>query len=290
MAKRAKIPRERFSLVISADRPNAHYWKDLWSFRELALLMAWRDLTVRYKQSMLGPAWAVVRPLATMLVGVLVFGKMAGFESEELPYEIAAYSLFIFAGTLPWQLFSTGLTMSTLSFTRNAAMIQKIFFPRIISPVSALAVSFADFLIGLIIFFLMAAVMGYWPGWQIIALPFFLALAAVLALGGGLWFGTMNVRFRDISQIIPFALQLGLFLTPVMYPASQIEEKFGAAAGWIYALNPLVGILDGCRWALLGGESLALGPVIVSIIVTAVVFLFGHAYFRRMELTFADVV
>lgn len=277
-------------LVIAANRPDANYWHDVWAFRELAGVMAWRDVVVRYKQSVLGILWAVIRPLVTMLVGVLVFGKLAGFENNALGYAVDSYALFIFAGNLPWLFVTTGMILAASSFTRDAGLIRKVFYPRVLSPVSALAIALVDLLIGLALFFLIMLFLGFLPSWHALMLPVFLLPGAMLALGMGLLLGTLNVRFRDISQMLPFVVQIGLFLTPVMYPITAIGDRFGDYAALIYALNPMVGVLEGWRWALLGGGRLDPVPLVISLVAATVLLVLGHWVFRRTEKTFADVV
>lgn len=279
-----------FLLRIEAGRPNANYWRDLWQFRELFAIMAWRDFSVRYKQSVLGPIWALIRPLATMFIGTVFFGKLAGFENAELPYEVTYYPLFVLSGTLPWLLFSASLTSVTASFAKDMGLIQKVYYPRIVSPLSSLTVSLVDFLIGLGMFLAAMLVMGFLPSWRLVLFPVFVLIAWMIALGLGLILGSLNVRFRDVSQVIPFILQVGLFLTPVMYPANQIEERFGANAAMVYSLNPLVGVIEGFRWAMLGGERLDIGLLAVSAAFGVAILWSGHAFFRATERKFADVV
>src|SRR5262245_40965665 len=240
-------PAQAASLVIEPGRTGRHYWLDLWRYRELFYVLAWRDISVRYKQTVIGTAWALIRPFLTMVVLTLIFGKLA-----QLPSEGAApYALMVFAGMLPWSFFSTGLAEASNSLISNANLISKVYFPRLIVPIAAVMVSFVDFVIG---FVMLAALMIWYqftPGVQILLLPVFTAIAFMASVGVGVWLTALNVKYRDFRYVIPFILQLGLYVSPVGFSSGIIPDKWRL----IYSLNPMVGVIDGFRWCLLGGES-----------------------------------
>jgi lipopolysaccharide transport system permease protein len=269
-------------LVIEAGHTESLYWRDLFRYRELFYFLAWRDVLVRYKQTVIGVLWAVLRPFLTMAVFVLVFGKIAKLPSDGIPYPV-----MVFAAMLPWQLFSTSLSEGSNSLITNANLISKIYFPRLIVPASAVIVSFVDFAIS---FGLLALLMVYyqlWPTWHLVALPFFTLLALVASTGAGLWLAALNVQYRDFRYVVPFIVQFGLYLSPVGFSSSVVPEKWRL----LYSLNPMVGVIDGFRWSVSGGRSPLFLPAIwSSIAVTAFLLLVGVWYFRRMERTFADVI
>jgi lipopolysaccharide transport system permease protein len=269
------------TIILEAGRAERHYWRDLWRYRELLFFLAWRDVTVHYKQTVVGVAWAILRPLATMLVFVIVFSKLARLPSDGVPYP-----LLVLAGMLPWQLFSSALSESSNSLVQNANLISKVYFPRVIVPFSSLAVSLIDLAVSAPI--LLALMIAYQCpiSWRIILLPVFLVIAAGTALGAGLWLGALNVRYRDVRYVIPFLIQFGLYLSPVGFSSSVVPERFRL----LYALNPMVGVIDGFRWALLGIEPL--DPVSLALSVGMISFLLisGAWYFRKTERTFADVI
>ena len=268
-------------LVIEPGLAAANYWRDVWRYRELMYFLAWRDLVVRYKQTAIGVAWAVIRPAITMLVFV-AFRRLVDVPTAGVPEPI-----LVFAAVLPWQFFSTALTESTASLVGNASLISKVYFPRILVPAAAVATAFADFLVT---FGLLAVLMlwyGVAPGWPIFALPLFVLLASVLALGLGLFMAALNVEYRDFRYVVPFIVQVGLFVSPIAFTTANMPEGWRA----LYVLNPLVGVIDGFRWSILGPQS-PLDPrgVGVSVVVAAVVLFLGVWYFRRMERGFADVI
>ncbi len=269
-------------LVIEPTGGDAQYFRDLWNFRELLAILAWRDILVRYKQTVIGVSWAVIQPLLTMLIFTVVFGKIAGLPSSGIPYHI-----LVFAGLLPWQLFSQALTGASTSLVSQSALISKVYFPRMLVPAAAVATSFVDFLVAAVLFAVIMAVEGIVPGVSILALPLFVLITLLLALGIGMWFAALTVKYRDFRFVVPFIIQLGLFLSPVGFSSRVIPEKWRLA----YSLNPLVPIIDGFRWSVLPGmphpdwSSLA-----ISIIVTIVIFLAGSRYFLSAERVFADVV
>lgn len=246
------------------------------------MFLAWRDILVRYKQTVIGVAWSVLRPLITMIIFTIVFGKLAKFPSEGVPYPI-----LVFAALLPWQMFASALTDSSNSLISNASMLSKVYFPRLIVPTSAVMVNFIDFLISFGILGVLMVWYQFVPDWRIVTLPFFLFLALIVALGSGIWFAALNVKYRDFRYIVPFLTQLGLYISPVGFSSSVIPERWRL----LYSLNPMVGVIDGFRWAILGGDYTIYMPgFVLSVILIFVIFWFGLAYFRKTEPTFADVI
>ncbi|MEQ8538027.1 MAG: ABC transporter permease [Coleofasciculus sp. D1-CHI-01] len=270
-------------LVIEAGRTEQQYWKDLWRYRELFYFLAWRDILVRYKQTIIGIAWALIRPLLTMVVFTVVFGKIA-----KLPSEAGApYPILVFAAMLPWQFFANSLSECSNSLITNANLISKVYFPRLIVPTSAVIVSFVDFMISGIILLGLMAWYDFVPSWRIMTLPLFIGIAFMASMGVGLWLASLNVKYRDFRYIVPFIVQFGLYISPVGFSSSLVPE------GWrfIYSLNPMVGVIDGFRWAILGGESkLYLPGFALSLGLVALLFASGIWYFRKVERTFADVI
>ncbi len=270
-------------LVIEAGRTEQQYWKDLWRYRELFYFLAWRDILVRYKQTIIGIAWALIRPLLTMVVFTVVFGKIA-----KLPSEAGApYPILVFAAMLPWQFFANSLSECSNSLITNANLISKVYFPRLIVPTSAVIVSFVDFMISGMILLGLMAWYDFVPSWRIMTLPLFIGIAFMASMGVGLWLASLNVKYRDFRYIVPFIVQFGLYISPVGFSSSLVPE------GWrfIYSLNPMVGVIDGFRWAILGGESkLYLPGFALSLGLVALLFASGIWYFRKVERTFADVI
>jgi len=257
--------------------------QELWRYRELMFFLTWRDIKVRYKQTLLGAAWAIISPVVTMIVFTLIFGRVAKLDSEGMPYQ-----LFTFTALLPWQLFSKALSDTSRSMVSNRNMITKIYFPRLVIPFSSIISGLVDFGIAFVILIGMMVYYGVKPTSAIWTLPLFLILALLTALGVGLWFSALNVKFRDVGYIIPFLTQVWLYATPVAYSAQIISPKWQI----VYALNPMAGVVQGFRWALLGTDlgvnsSLTLS---VSILISILILISGLFYFRRMERTFADVV
>lgn len=271
------------TLIIVAGLAERHYWRDLWRYRELFLVLAWRDVAVRYKQTVIGLAWALIQPLATMVVFTVIFGKLA-----DLPAEGAApYALMVYAGLLPWQLFATSLTGASNSLIGNANLISKVYFPRLIVPASAVVVAFVDFLIGFAILVCLSVWYQFLPSWQILSLPFFILMAFLASLGPGLWITALNVKYRDFRYVIPFLVQFGLYVSPVGFSSTVIPEKWRL----LYSINPVVGVIDGFRWAILGGESnLYLPGFILSWGVIILFLWLGIHQFRKMEKSFADLI
>ena len=270
-------------LVIEADRGERQYWYDLWRYRELFHILAWRDLAVRYKQTVIGVAWALIRPVVMMVVFTVLFGRIGKFPSEGA----APYAILVFAAILPWQFFSAALSESSNSLVSNVNLISKIYFPRLIVPAASIITSFVDLLISFSILVAMMAWYKYWPDWRILSLPLFMALAFGVAIGAGLWLCTLTVEYRDFRFIVPFIVQFGLYISPVGFSSSVVPEQWRL----LYSLNPMVGVIDGFRWALLKGDAPLFWPgLLVSIALTLILCVSGIWYFRKMERTFADVI
>lgn len=271
------------SLIIEPGAAERHYWRDLWRYRELFYVLAWRDIAVRYKQTIIGVLWAVLRPFLTMLVFTFVFSRIA-----KLPTEGAApYALMVFAGLLPWQFFATSLAEASNSLVDNSNLISKVYFPRLIVPTAAVVVSFVDFMISFIILASLMVWYEYLPGWQILVLPFFIFMAFLASLGPGLWITSLNVKFRDFRYVIPFIVQFGLYVSPVGFSSSVVPEQWRL----LYSLNPMVGVIDGFRWAILGGQTSVFWPGFLVSCGVVVFFLWlGIRQFRRMEKSFADLL
>jgi len=270
-------------LVIEPGRADKNYWLDIWRYRELLYFLAWRDIAVRYKQTVIGVAWALIRPLITMLVFV-GFRHMAGLSSSGGG---APEPVLVLAAVLPWQLFSASLTDASASVIGNANLISKVYFPRLIIPGASIVTSIVDFLVALGMMLLLMVWYRVWPGVQILALPFFVLLAVALSLGAGLALAALNVKYRDFRYIVPFVVQFGLFVSPVAFKTSEVPEGIR----WIVALNPLVGVIDGFRWSILGGAApLDPSAVAISVVVAALMLWFGVWYFRRVERGFADAI
>ena len=274
-------PKEPF-LVIEPGRSKKNYWSDLWNYRELFLFLSWRDILVRYKQTVLGVLWGVLRPLLTIVIFTLVFGKLARMPSYGVPY-----SVLVFVAMLPWQLFAGALSDSSNSLLGNSHLISKIYFPRLIIPISSIMVSLLDFLISLLLLLGLMAWQHCLPDSRFVFGFFFLFLALQVALGFGFWFSALNVKYRDFRYIIPFVVQFGLYISPVGFSSGIIPGRWRL----LYSLNPLVGIIDGFRWSMLGGRTTLYWPaVVLSTILGSVIFVSGAWFFRRMEKTFADVI
>jgi lipopolysaccharide transport system permease protein len=270
-------------LVLEPGRAARHYWRDLWAYRELFGILAWRDVAVRYKQTVIGVAWAVVRPLLTMVVFTVVFGRLAKLPSEGG----APYPVMVFAGMLPWFLFSTILSEASNSLVGNANLVGKVYFPRLIIPASSAVVALVDFVINLAILFALMAWYGFAPTWHIALLPPFVALAVLASLGPAFLITALNVKYRDFRYVIPFIVQFGLYISPVGFSSAVVPE------GWRfwYSLNPGVGVIDGFRWCVLGGDSrLYLPGFLLSLAVVAFILWLGITYFRRTERSFADLI
>ncbi len=269
-------------LIIEAGRAERHYWHDLWRYRELCFFLAWRDLLVRYKQTAIGLIWALLRPLLTMLVFTFVFSKLAKLPSDGVPYPI-----LVFAALLPWQFFSNAFSEAGNSLISNSSMISKVYFPRLIIPLGTVMVSFVDFLISGLILVCVMIWYGFVPDWRILTLPIFIFIAIAAAMGAGLWIAALNVKYRDFRYIIPFIVQFGLYISPVGFSSNIVPEQWRI----LYSLNPMVGVIDGFRWAILGGNTpLYLPSVLLSLLLVLVMLVSGIIYFRKTEKTFADVI
>jgi lipopolysaccharide transport system permease protein len=288
MTIREQPPREQslaadYELVIQSGRSERHYWRDLWRYRELFSVLAWRDISVRYKQTVIGAAWALIRPFLTMVVFTVIFGKLAKLPSEGS----APYALMVFAGLLPWSFFATALSDASMSLIGNANLISKVYFPRLIVPMAAVMVAFVDFLISFAILVGMMVWYAFLPGWQILLLPLFIAVAFIASFGVGVWITALNVKYRDFRYVIPFIVQLGVYVSPVGFSSNIVP------ADWrlLYSLNPMVGVIDGFRWCLLGGESQLYWPGFWLSLAVASFFLWlGIRQFRKMEKSFADLI
>lgn len=269
-------------LIIEAGRTESQYWKDLWKYRELFYFLAWRDILVRYKQTAIGIFWALIRPFLTMVVFTIVFGNLAKLPSNNAPYPI-----LVFAAMLPWQFFSNALTECSNSLITNANLVSKIYFPRLIVPTSSVIVSFVDFLISGMILLALMAWYNFVPSWRIFTLPVFIIIAFAASMGAGLWLAALNVKYRDFRYIVPFIAQFGLYISPVGFSSSIVPEKWRL----LYSLNPMVGVIDGFRWAILGGEAqLYLPGFIISTGLVVLLLFSGIWYFRKTERSFADVI
>jgi len=280
---RSGLGAAEYELVLEPGRADKRYWHDLWTYRELFAILAWRDVVVRYKQTVIGVAWAMVRPFLAMVVFTVVFGHLAKLPSVGG----APYPVMVFAGMLPWFLFSTVLTEASSSLIGNANLVSKVYFPRLIIPASSAVVALVDFAVNLA---LLAGIMlwyGYAPGWQILALPGFVVLAMLASLGPAFLVTALNVKFRDFRYIVPFIVQFGLYVSPVGFSSGTVPSQWRF---W-YSLNPVVGVIDGFRWCVLGGKSpFYLPGFIMSLGVVALFFWLGIIYFRRTEKSFADII
>jgi lipopolysaccharide transport system permease protein len=275
------IPPSAIKLVIEPGMTAKNYWRDLWRYRELLYFLAWRDIVVRYKQTAIGIAWALIRPALTMLVFV-GFRRLVGLPGGAVPDPI-----LVFTAVLPWQFFSSALSESSSSLIGNANLISKIYFPRLIIPCAAVITSLVDFTVTLGLLAILMLWYGFAPGWQIVALPVFALMVFGLSLGFGLLLAALNVEYRDFRYVVPFIMQFGLFISPIAFSTADVPSQWRT----LYALNPMVGIIDGFRWSLLGGRvPLDANTVWVSSAVTTAMIVLGVWYFRRMESSFADVI
>lgn len=271
---------EEFDIIIEKGRIERNYWSDLWRFRELFVILSWRDIKVRYKQTVIGAAWSIIRPLLTMVVFTIIFGKVAKLSSENN----APYPILVFAGLLPWQFFANSLSEASNSLVGNTNLITKVYFPRLIVPASAVITSFVDFAISFVMLIILMIAYSYYPSWQVMILPLMLILSFVCSFGISLYITALNVKYRDFRYIIPFIVQFGLYISPVGFSSSNIPETWRG----IYELNPVVGIVDGFRWCLLQESDFPTTSIVKSVIISFVFLLWGIWYFRRTEKTFAD--
>ena len=270
-------------IIIEPGRTEKNYWADLWRYRELFLILAWRDLSVRYKQTIIGILWAILRPFLTMVVFTVIFSRIAKLPSDGS----APYALMVFAAMLPWSLFSNALSEASNSLISNANLIGKVYFPRLIIPAATLVTAFVDFLISFIILIGMMFYYKFVPGWHMLLLPFFIILALLASLGSGLWITALNVKYRDFRYIIPFVVQFGLYVSPVGFSSKVVPEQWRL----LYSLNPMVGVIDGFRCCILGGESpIYLPGFLLSLAIITFLLWLGVSRFRKMEKTFADLI
>jgi lipopolysaccharide transport system permease protein len=270
-------------LVIEPGRSEKNYWKDLWRYRELFYILSWRDIRVRYKQTVIGAAWGVIRPLLTMLIFTFVFGRLANLSLKNGP----PYAIVVFAGLLPWQFFSNALSEASGSLIGNVNLISKVYFPRMIIPASSIITTLVDFGISFILLVLVMLYYRFVPPIQVLFLPVFLILAFLFSFGIGLYVTALNVKYRDVRYIIPFVVQFGIYITPVGYNSQVIAERYSEKARFFFSLNPMVGVIDGFRWCLLGDPMYWPG-FIMSLIVILLFCIIGISYFRKTEKTFAD--
>jgi lipopolysaccharide transport system permease protein len=279
----SKIKIMRNETVIEAGRSERHYWIDLWRYRELFRVLAWRDLSVRYKQTVIGVLWALIRPFLTMVVFTVIFGRIAKLPTDGN----APYALMVFAGILPWTFVSSGLNEASNSLISNTNLISKVYFPRLIVPVAAIVVAFVDFLISFCILLVLMAWYRFAPDWRIMILPVFTLMAFLASVGPALWVASLNVKYRDFRYVIPFIVQFGLYVSPVGFSSSVVPKS------WLllYSLNPMVAVIDGFRWCILRGQSdIDATSLIVSLTVIAFFLWFGVRQFRRTEKSFADLI
>ncbi len=269
-------------LVIQAGRSERRYWHDLWRYRELLYFLAWRDVLVRYKQTVIGVAWAVLQPFLFMTVFTLVFGRLAGLPSQGVPYP-----LLVFCGLLPWLFFANAFTNAGNSLVSNAHMVSRVYFPRMIIPLSAVVVCLVDFAIALGLLAALMIFYGAMPDLRILAVPGFLLLGIITAVGAGIWVAALNVKYRDFRYIVPFLVQIGMYASPVGFSSVLVPDRWRL----VYSLNPMVGVIDGFRWSLLGGNAQLFLPGLgVSLVLAFLLLLSGIAYFRRTERRFADLI
>jgi lipopolysaccharide transport system permease protein len=273
-----------YNLIIEPGRTEKNYWADLYRYRELFYILSWRDLKVRYKQTVVGVLWAFLRPLLTMVVFTIVFGKLAKMQPEgDVPYAI-----MVFAAMLPWQFFSNALTEASNSLIGNANLLSKVYFPRLIVPASSVITSFVDFLISFVLLLVLMAYYQYMPTWKILFLPIYIALSFLTAFGLGLYLTALNVKYRDFRYIIPFIVQFGLYISPVGFSSSVIPDKWKT----LYYLNPMVSIIDGFRWCIIRDSTT--DPLSIyalfSVLMSVIILLIAIRQFRKMEKTFADLI
>jgi lipopolysaccharide transport system permease protein len=270
------------TISLEAGGKSILYWSDLWRYRELFFFIAWRDVLIRYKQTVIGIAWSLIRPLLTMIVFTVIFGKIANLPSNGIPYPIMVYTAL-----LPWQFFANSFADGSNSLLSNSSLLSKVYFPRLILPASSLIVSFIDFVISFSILAVLMVWYRYVPHIGILLLPVFILFIIMVSLGAGFWISALNVQYRDFKYVVPFIIQFGLFISPVGFTSGVIPEKWRI----LYSLNPLVGVIDGFRWAILGERSiLTWYGLAASIIITFAIFFSGIWYFRKMERTFADII
>jgi lipopolysaccharide transport system permease protein len=274
-------------VVIEPESIQRNYWKDIWKFRELFYFLAWRDLLVRYKQTAIGILWSVLRPLLTL--GVMAF---IGWLFESNVPEGTPRILLVAAATLPWTFFSTAFSESASSLITNSNLLTKVYFPRMIVPASTIIVCLVDFLISFVLFIVLMLFYQYTPGWQILMLPLFLLLALIAAFGAGIYIAALNVKYRDFRYIVPFIVQFGLYVSPIAFASTDIylSERIPEWAKWIYSLNPMVSVIDGFRWCLLGNTNIYWPGFLLSFAMSTLLLVYGIYYFRKTERSFADII
>jgi lipopolysaccharide transport system permease protein len=274
-------------IIIEPGLTEKNYWRDLFRYRELFYILAWRDISARYKQTVVGAAWAILQPFLTMIIMTVIFGRVAGLPSEG----DAPYAIMVSAGLLPWQFFSTALSSSSQSLVSNANLITKVYFPRLIIPSSTVVVAFVDFLVAFVVLAGLMLWYQFAPDWRILTLPLFITIAFFAALGPGLFIAALNVRYRDFRYVIPFLVQFGLYVSPVGFSSTVIHQKIGDVGFLIYSINPMVGVIDGFRWAILRQVVPPYWPGFVLSMLSTMTFLFiGVWFFRKTERSFADII
>ena len=282
-----ETPAEEFDVWLKAGQGEKHYWLDLWKYRELFLVLAWRDVAVRYKQTIVGVAWSLLQPFLVMIIMTVVFGRLAGLHSDGA----VPYAIMVFSGMLPWQFFANSLFTSGQSLTGNSSLISKVYFPRLIVPASTVVVAVVDFLLSLLILGAMMIFYRFMPSWHILFLPLLLILAFVTSLGPGVFVAALNVKYRDFRFLLPFVIQFGIYVCPVGFSSTVVREKLGDGLFLLYSLNPMVGVIDGFRWAILGpAANFYLPSFLISLAVSVLLLAAGIWYFRKMERTFADII
>jgi lipopolysaccharide transport system permease protein len=274
-------------IVVEAGKTELGYWSDVWRYRELFFFLSWRDILVRYKQTVIGVVWAVIRPIMTMIVFTVLFSRLGNIPSDGLPFAVMVY-----AAMLPWQFFSSSLSEASNSLIVNAGMLGKVYFPRLIVPASSVIVSFIDFLISAVIMIFLMAWFRVLPDWQLLLLPLFTLLGFFASIGISLWLSALNVKYRDFRYVIPFIVQFGTYISPVGFPSGLVRQKFGRIAYDAFCLNPMVGVINGFRWCLGGRFHVPMDwySLLASVTVVTVVIVGGLRYFRSTEETFADII
>lgn len=274
---------QHYTIVIEAGRSERHYWLDLWRYRELLRVLTWRDLSVRYKQTVFGVLWALLRPVLTTLVFTIVFGRIAKLPTDGT----VPYPLLVLCGILPWTFVSTGLSDAAISLINNTSLISKVYFPRIIVPIATLNVAFVDFLVSFVVMLSLLGWYGFLPDWRIFFLPVFVCWAFAAALGPSLWIASLNVKYRDFRFVVPFLVQFGLYISPVGFSSNVVPPQWRL----LYSLNPMVGVIDGFRWCMLGGEGSLYAPgIFAGVAITLFFAWFGVRQFRATEKSFADLI
>lgn len=273
---------QEFDLIIESNKGKKHYWKDVWKFKGLLYYLSWRDILVRYKQTVVGVSWGILKPLITVAIFTIIFGYIAKLPDKGVPYP-----LLVFSAMLPWQFFVNSFSDAGNSLLANSGMINKVYFPRVILPASSILVGLIDFFISFIILCGLMVWYHFIPGIRMLTLPFFILLALVAAYGAGLWVAALNVKYRDFRIIVPFIVQIGLYISPVGFSSTVVPEKYRL----LYSLNPMVGVIDGFRWAILGGENkVTVESILLSVTISVLLLIIGIKYFRKTEKTFADVI